>query len=232
MDGLATASRYVRTFEFSSAGEAGAAVDEAPLVLRALVPEVLNRSYGLYTWPCAPVLAQYVFHERRRFAGAHVLELGAGTALPSIVAAKLGARVTVTDCAAAPQLLANCRRALELNAVRATVLGLSWGLVSPELLQLPPLQFILGSDVFYDEPLFEEVLRSVAFLLETSPHAEFVFSYQERSSERCLEPLLVKWRMQARQVPLAEFGADGPAVAGSDLPGNHSIQLYVVTLKQ
>ena len=228
--GLATASRFVRKFEFSSEGESDSA--EPPLVLRALIPEVLNRSYGLYTWPCAPVLAQYVFHERRRFAGAHVLELGAGTALPSIVAAKLGARVTVTDCAGAPQLLANCRRALELNGVQAAVLGLSWGLVSPELLQLPPAQFVLGSDVFYDEPLFEEVLRSVAFLLEASPRAEFVFSYQERSADRCLQPLLDKWRMSARQVPLAAFGADGPAIAGSDLPGNHSVQLYVVTLRQ
>ena len=56
---------------------------------------------------------------------------------------------------------------------------------------------------------FEEVLRSVAFLLEASPRAEFVFSYQERSADRCLEPLLAKWGMSAVQVPLAEFGADG-----------------------
>ncbi|XP_037084518.1 methyltransferase-like protein 23 [Pollicipes pollicipes] len=230
MDGLATASRFVRKFEFSSAAEPAA--EAPPLVIRALVPEVMNRSYGLYTWPCAPVLAQYVFHERRRFAGAHVLELGAGTALPSIVAAKLGAAVVVTDCARAPQLLANCERALELNGVSARALGLSWGLVSPELLQLPPLDFVLGSDVFYDEPLFEDVLRTVAFLLEASPRAQFVFTYQERSADRCLEPLLVKWRLRARQVPLAEFGADGPSLAGSDLPGNHSIQLYVVTVRQ
>ena len=72
----------------------------------------------------------------------------------------------------------------------------------------------------------------MAFLLEASPRAEFVFSYQERSADRCLEPLLAKWGMSAVQVPLAEFGADGPAIASSDLPGNHSVQLYVVTLKQ
>ena len=159
--------------------------------------------------------------------------------------ARLPDASTVTDCAAAPQLLANCRRALELNEVRAAVLGLSWGLVSPELLQLPPLQFVLGSDVFYDEPLFEDVLRSVAFLLETSPRAEFVFSYQERSSERCLEPLLAKWDMQARQVPLARrrlrparkpqrpaVRGDTQTVAGevAGTVDRHGLRLCVVTL--
>jgi len=231
MDGLATASSYVRQFELSSAGEPGSS-SSPPLVVRALVPEVLNRAYGLYTWPGAPVLAQYVFHRRRAFAGRHVLELGAGTALPSLVAAQLGARVVVTDCARAPQLLENCRRALDLNGVQARVLGLSWGLVSPELLSLPPLDFILGSDVFYDEALFEDVLRTVVFLLERSPRCQLVFTYQERSSDRCLEPLLDKWGLQAHEVPLAEFGAAEPNLCGSDLPGSHTVQLYVVTVRE
>jgi len=51
--------------------------------------------YGIVLWPAAIALAHEI--ASRDLAGARVLELGAGTGLPGIVAASLGARVVQTD---------------------------------------------------------------------------------------------------------------------------------------
>ncbi len=54
-----------------------------------------KRPYGIVLWPAAIALA----HEMaaREVAGKRILELGAGTGLPGIVAASRGARVVQTD---------------------------------------------------------------------------------------------------------------------------------------
>ena len=54
-----------------------------------------RRPYGVMLWPAAIALA----HElaSRDLTGKRILELGAGTGLPGIVAASLGARVVQTD---------------------------------------------------------------------------------------------------------------------------------------
>ena len=42
------------------------------------VLELAQADYGLYTWPSAPALAQYIWRCRAQFDGKTVLELGAG----------------------------------------------------------------------------------------------------------------------------------------------------------
>ena len=60
------------------------------------------------------------------FQGKRVLELGCGTALPSIVAARLGARVVATDIT--DQVLARAKRNVDRNACGdVTVQPLVWG---------------------------------------------------------------------------------------------------------
>lgn len=54
-----------------------------------------KRPYGLALWPSAIALAHDL--AARDLRGKRVLELGAGTGLPGIVAASLGARVVQTD---------------------------------------------------------------------------------------------------------------------------------------
>jgi predicted nicotinamide N-methyase len=53
--------------------------------------------YGIALWPSAIALAHEVAARANDARGRHVLELGAGTGLPGIVAASLGARVVQTD---------------------------------------------------------------------------------------------------------------------------------------
>lgn len=124
----------------------------------------------MYVWPCAVVLAQYLWTQREQLRGRAVLEvrrpqlaavwtrltscpsqLGAGVALPGVVAARCGSKVILSDLAEAPSCLENCRRSCRANGVQdVVVLGLTWGDLSPDLVLLPKLDIILGSDVFYD----------------------------------------------------------------------------------
>ncbi|XP_069123402.1 histone-arginine methyltransferase METTL23-like [Argopecten irradians] len=198
-------------------------------LITVFIPEILDESYGMYTWPCAPVLAKYVWTQRERIRGASVLEIGSGTALPGILAAKCGAHVILSDSDDQPQCLDNCRASCKANGLSdIPVIGLTWGVFEQSLLDLPKVDFILGSDCFYDTKDFEDILVTVAFLLNKNKKAEFWSAYQQRSSDRSIEFLLKKWKLTCTHVSLSMFGADVPELAGSDLTGRHSIQLLVI----
>ena len=74
--------------------------------------------------------------------------------MPGITAAKVGAALTtLTDRATNPRLAEALRRTCQLNRVpesRVQIVPLSWGVFSPELLQLPPQDILLASDCFYE----------------------------------------------------------------------------------
>ncbi|XP_071502814.1 histone-arginine methyltransferase METTL23-like [Diadema antillarum] len=115
------------------------------------IPEVIDPAYGMYVWPCAPVLAQYVWHKREWIQGKKVLEIGAGTSLPGVMAAKCGALVTLSDDCQQPRSLENCRQSCRANGLAACeVIGLTWGRVSPAVVTLGKVDVILASDCFYD----------------------------------------------------------------------------------
>ncbi|XP_047215202.1 probable methyltransferase-like protein 23 isoform X4 [Girardinichthys multiradiatus] len=157
-------------------------------------------------------------------------QLGAGVSLPGVVAARCGAEVILSDGSDKPMCLENCRRSCEANGLQdVTVLGLSWGDVSPDLLLLPKQDIVLGSDVFYDPEDFEDVLVTFVCLLRKNPKAQFWTTYQVRSSDWSIEALLHRWKLDCVTVPLADFDADQPELAGSTLPGNHSIQMMILT---
>ncbi|CAL4236535.1 unnamed protein product, partial [Meganyctiphanes norvegica] len=198
-----------------------------------ILPMVVSPSYGMYTWPCAPVLAQYVWHNRQSFLNRNVLEIGAGTALPGIVAAKCGARVILSDSGQLPKCLRICQASREANGLSGstniTVTGLTWGLFTPELLHIGPLDIILGSDCFYDPSVFEDILVTVSYLLESNPRAQFVCSYQERASDWSLDHLLNKWNLSCNRISLSEFDADATNIAESNLPGSHTVHVFQIT---
>uniref|UniRef100_H3CLY8 Methyltransferase 23, arginine n=1 Tax=Tetraodon nigroviridis TaxID=99883 RepID=H3CLY8_TETNG len=214
-----------RVFTFEDAGTRPGAC------LTLSIPEVLDPRYGMYVWPCAVVLAQYLWSRKEQLPGLGVLELGAGVSLPGVVAARCGAKVILSDRAEAPSCLDNCRRSCRANGVQdAVVLGLTWGDVSPDVLLLPKLDLILGSDVFYDPEDFEDVFFTVAFLLRKNPEAQFWTTYQERSADWSVAALLRRWNLRCVAVGLDSFGADKPDLAGSNLPGRHRVLMAVITL--
>jgi methyltransferase-like protein 23 len=110
--------------------------------------------YGVALWPAAIALAHEIASRDDMGHGARVLELGAGTGLPGIVAATLGAAVVQTD--RHELALALCRRNGERNAVTSIEYRLadwtSWT-------DSQPYACILGSDILYAERLHPDLRR-------------------------------------------------------------------------
>lgn len=191
-------------------------------------------SYSFYTWPSAPILAWFLWENRRDLPGKKVLELGAGTALPGIVAAKCGAEVTLSDSATLPKSLAHTKRSCQLNKLvinhHIKVIGVTWGLFLTNLDSIGPLDIILGSDCFFEPANFEDILVTVAYLLELNPEARFISTYQERSSDWSIEHLLAKWNLECHVHNITNLGSSA-GINIHDLIGDHSIHLLEITRK-
>ncbi|XP_003217233.1 histone-arginine methyltransferase METTL23 [Anolis carolinensis] len=224
----------VREYRFLGEGEEeeeGGSQLQPELVV--LIPEVLDPQYGMYVWPCAVVLAQYIWFHRRLVCGKNVLELGAGVSLPGIVAAKCGAKMTLSDNAEFPQCLDNCRRSCQMNNLASvSVTGITWGHISPSLLALSLVDIIVASDVFFEPEDFEDILSTVHYLMRKNRHAQFWTTYQVRSADWSIEGLLYKWEMECICVPLQSFEANKEQLVGSFLPGTHTVEMMVITPKK
>ncbi|RIA88952.1 putative methyltransferase-domain-containing protein [Glomus cerebriforme] len=196
-----------------------------------IIKELLDPSYGCYVWPSAFVLAEYIWHERHLFKDKTILELGSGTSLPGFLCALLSddTHVILTDRSDFPQILENIREAAKLNNLLTRnniwIRGLMWGDFSDSehYLQLEGggglfqllndieqsdrrIDWILGSDTFYNPKDFEDIIVTVAFILTHHfPNAKFITSYQERSSKRSIQYLLDKWKLKCNQISLASF---------------------------
>uniref|UniRef100_A0A0E0CE03 Methyltransferase-like protein 23 n=1 Tax=Oryza meridionalis TaxID=40149 RepID=A0A0E0CE03_9ORYZ len=163
--------------------------------------------------------------ERSRFTASTVVELGAGTSLPGLVAAKVGADVTLTDIAHNTEVLNNIRQVCGLNNVNCTVLGLTWGEWDEPIFDLHP-DVILGADVLYDSAKFDDLFATVSFLLENSPGAVFITTYHNRSGHHLIEFLMVKWGLKC--LKLLDGFSFLPSCKAASLQGN--IQLVEIAL--
>jgi predicted nicotinamide N-methyase len=115
--------------------------------------------YGVALWPAAIALAHEVASRADGFRGRRVLELGAGTGLPGLVAAALGGRVVQTDRDAVA--LAVCRRNGERNRIRTIGYRLAdWAAWA----DAGRYEWILGADILYAEATHPHLRR----IFETS----------------------------------------------------------------
>ena len=79
-------------------------------------------------------------------------KLGCGTALTGIVAAKLSFHAFLSDNGQYKNSLFCCKKSCLFNGVfNATIVPITWGRFSPQLLKITPVDIILGSDSFYDK---------------------------------------------------------------------------------
>ncbi|AQK67863.1 uncharacterized protein [Zea mays] len=179
----------------------------------------------MFVWPCSVILAEYVWQHRSRFSASRVVELGAGTSLPGLVAAKVGADVTLTDIAQNAEVLNNIRSICALNDANCTVSGLTWGDWDESVFDLHP-DIILGADVLYDSANFDDLFATVTFLLENSSGAVFITTYHNRSGHHLIEFLMVKWGLKCLKL-LDGFSFLPPCKAAL-LQGN--IQLVEIAL--
>ncbi|GFY36947.1 methyltransferase-like protein 23 [Trichonephila inaurata madagascariensis] len=266
------------------------------LLLR--VKEAPHPSFGMYVWPSAPVLGKYMWHNRNRLKGKITLELGSGTGLISVVAAKCGAHAILTDSKKYDSVFKIAEENMRLNDVDCEnfeIQELTWGYITPFMVKSGQIHFILGSDVFYCPKDFEDIIVTVSYLLKKNPDAEFWCAYENRCLDlaplnfHLFEPLketlrdrrfdsgvdvwdavqkwlhnqpntfyqegirkfvahwtknialvltgkfdhlLKKWDLSCKGIPLEDFGADRFNIAGHDLPGLKTINLYIFTYRQ
>lgn len=192
----------------------------------------MQAGYSFYTWPCAPVLGWFLWERRHDLVDKRILEIGSGTALPGILAAKCGAQVTLSDSCILPKSLAHIERCCRANNLipgqDIDVLGISWGLLLNSVFSLGPIDLIIGADCFYDPSVFEDILVTISFLLDQNPGAKFIFSYQERSTDWSIEALLKKWDLRCFSINSENIGKVS-GVNIHDFMGGHTIHLLEIT---
>ncbi|XP_069049297.1 protein N-lysine methyltransferase METTL21D [Lepisosteus oculatus] len=168
---------------------------------------------GCVVWDAAIVLAKYLETEQfyqpsegiNTWANKTVLELGAGTGVVGLMAATLGARVTVTDLEdLQPLLELNIRDHLPLvrtGSVKAKVL--KWGGDVTEF--LPPPDFLLMADCIYYEQSVEPLVKTLRDL--AGPQTRVLCCYEQRTmgknpevEKRFFELLLQDF--EAEEIPL------------------------------
>uniref|UniRef100_A0A8D2AM54 Protein N-lysine methyltransferase METTL21A n=1 Tax=Sciurus vulgaris TaxID=55149 RepID=A0A8D2AM54_SCIVU len=116
-------------------------------------------------WDAAVVLSTYLEMGAVELRGCSAVELGAGTGLVGIVAALLGAHVTITDRKVALEFLkSNVQANLPPHIQpKAVVKELTWG---QNLGDFSPGEFdlILGADIIYLEETFTDLLQTLDHL--------------------------------------------------------------------
>jgi predicted nicotinamide N-methyase len=108
--------------------------------------------YWAFAWAGGQALARYLLDNPALLAGRNVLDLGSGSGLVAIAAAKAGAaRVLAAD------IDAFALAAISLNAAAN---GVNVETTAVDLLAAPPAAFdiVLVGDLFYERPLAERVL--------------------------------------------------------------------------
>ena len=154
--------------------------------------------YGVMLWPASIALAHDVSERAGALAGKRVLELGAGTGVPGIVAASLGARVLQTD--RNEVALHVCAMNAERNRVSGIELrSAEWETFTSE----QPFDVILGSDVLYATNVHER-LRAICEA-HLAPGGTVLFSdpFREQSL-----PVLEAMEREGWRVALAKWSIE------------------------
>lgn len=173
---------------------------------------------------------------RDNFVRKRILEIGCGTALPGILAAKFGANVILSDSCMLPESLKHIKRCCRANQLEPgrdiDVIGLTWGILLKSVFDIGQLDYIIAADCFYDPSVFEDILVTVSFLLNAadsnSTPTKFLFTYQDRSSDWSIDHLLQKWNLQCSNVSLKYVDKLCPIEIDSLMNG-HEIRLLEIS---
>ena len=137
--------------------------------------------YWEVLWRSGVVLARELEDEPLR--GLRVVELGCGLGVPSILAARAGAKVLATDVAS--EALELVRRSAEANGVEVETAVADWA-APDELVGRGPFDLVLAADVLYERAAVAQLLpllprvAPVAWLADPGRPAAEAFTEQAR----------------------------------------------------
>lgn len=178
---------------------------------------------------------RFLYVHRDNIVNKRILEIGCGTALPGILATKLGADVILSDSLTLSSTIKHIHRCCEVNHLEPgrdiQVIGLTWGLILKSVFEIGQLDYIIAADCFYDPTVFEDILVTISFLLSNSSDShptKFLFTYQERSSDWSIEHLLKKWNLKCSNVSLKQIEKSCP-IEIDQLMNGHTIRLLEIT---
>ncbi|XP_007889749.1 protein-lysine methyltransferase METTL21E isoform X2 [Callorhinchus milii] len=168
-------------------------------------------SYGAFTWPGAVDLCHFLENNwtEFNFNDKHVLELGSGTGLLSIVAAILGAYVTATDMS---ELLGN----LQVNLMRNTrgrskhppqVKELAWNVDLDKKFprSVHHYDYILASDVIYHHDYLNDLMATFEHFCH--PDSVILLAYKLRFDSD--HAFFEKFKKLFNTTTLAEISSSG-----------------------
>jgi len=143
---------------------------------------------GSILWPSALALCQALVEEPALVAGKSVLDLGCGAGLCSVLAARLGARVTASD--AHPDMEALVAFNAQGNGVYVDYVPMDWdGGTAPGLFDA-----VIGSDVLYEAQqcnlvldVLEKTLRPGGVAVLTDPGRPHLKRFVAKAYERGFE---------------------------------------------
>lgn len=156
--------------------------------------------YWAEVWPSGRVLAEWL--AAQPLAGLRVAELGAGLALPSLVALRAGAHVLATDWY--PEALAFARA----NAARAGLgelrtMAVDWGDPPAALLAVAPFDLVLGADVLYENRHGPQLAPLVAALAGASGRVVIADPRRPAAGDFLAEMRETGWRHRREDVRYA-----------------------------
>lgn len=164
----------------------------APVVIKEKPQIISEGTTGLCAWQAGIFLANWMCENAKLFENKSILELGSGTGLTGIVAAKQCAlsRITLTDCHS--QVLRLLEENVALNGCRrdtVRVLHLNWD--SPSLDNVdglsPPPDYVLAADVVYDETIFQPLVNVLTLLSSRNSRIKIILASTVRNSNTLTE---------------------------------------------
>jgi predicted nicotinamide N-methyase len=123
----------------------------------AYIQKAIDFPFWAQVWPSAKALAVFMLSHPEYLANKHVIELGAGLGLPSLIAARWATSVICTDHD--PSAIEFAQLSVQYHQLKNVNTRLiNWNILPPDL----QVDVVLLSDVNYDPATFE---RQQAFII-------------------------------------------------------------------